>query len=120
MRRVQARSDRGHARWRGPGVPGGPALLAMLVAIAGACSVLQPNPECRIDDRCVAAVAAARSVAPLDGARVVVLAGRSLRGLFHAEVHVCHADGRNVLVDVMGDDLKAAVRDTPWDDPPCR
>jgi hypothetical protein len=95
---------------------------ALIAAMVGGCSVVQPNPECRISERCDAVLAAARSVASLDGARVVVLWGRG-QG-FHAEVHVCYADGRNALVDVMGDGvnptLKAGLREATWDKPPCR
>lgn len=97
------------------------AILAVMVVILGGCSA-QPNPDCRIDERCHAVLAAALSVVSYDNARVVVIWGRGVG--FHAEVHVCYADGRNELVDVMSDDLhpdlNAGVRDTAWDSPPCR
>jgi len=74
-----------------------------------------------LDERCDAVLAAARSVVSYDNARVVVIWGRGLG--FHAEVHVCYSDGRNALVNVVSDDLhpdlKAGVRDTAWDRPPC-
>jgi len=99
-----------------------PVVVALIAAALGGCSAVQPNPDCRINERCDAVLAAARSVASFDGARVVVIRGRG-RG-FHAEVHVCHADGRNTLVDVMGDGvhpaLEAGLRDAAWDNPPCR
>ena len=53
-----------------------PVGLALTAAILGGCSVVQPNLDCRINERCDAVLAAARSVVPLDGARVVVLWGR--------------------------------------------
>ena len=97
-------------------------VAALIAVIVGGCSAAQPNPDCRIDERCDAVLAAARSVASFDEARVVVIWGRGLG--FHAEVHVCYADGRNALVDVMGDGvnpaLKAGLRDPAWDRPPCR
>lgn len=92
--------------------------VAMLAAIVTGCSSVRPDVDCRINKRCDAVLAAAQSVTPIDQARVVVIWGRGFG--FHAEVHVCYGDGRNVLVDVMGDDLKAAVRDTSWESPPCR
>jgi hypothetical protein len=79
---------------------------------------LQTNPDCRMNVRCEAVLAAAQSVVSFDNARVVVIGGRGR--VFHAEVHVCYADGRDALVDVMGEDLKAVIRDTAWDSPPCR
>lgn len=88
--------------------------------MVGGCSLGQSNPDCRINERCDAVLAAAGSATPLDNARMVVLWGRSPPGVFDAEVHVCYADGRNALVDVIGEDLKASVRDKPWDNPPCR
>jgi hypothetical protein len=95
-----------------------PVALTLTATLFGGCSIVEPNPDCRITERCDAVLAAARSVASFDGGRVVVIWGRGPG--FHAEVHVCYSDGRNTLVDVMGDDLKARVRDTAWDSPPCR
>jgi hypothetical protein len=98
------------------------AILAVMAVVLAGCSTIQPNPDCRINERCDAVLAAAQSVVSYDNARVVVIWGRGSG--FHAEVHVCYADGRNALVDVMGDDrrpnLKAGVRGTVWDTPPCR
>lgn len=100
-------------------------LLITALLTVGACSPTAPSPsaalalsDCHLAGGCDAVLAAARQVASLDGARVVVLQGRGLG--FHAEVHVCYANGSYVLVDVMGDDMKAAVRQHSWDNPPCR
>jgi hypothetical protein len=95
-----------------------PVALTLTAAILAGCSIVQPNPDCGIGERCDAVLSAARSIVPFDGARVVVVWGRG--PVFHAEVHVCYSDGRNALVDVMGDDLNAGLRDTTWDSPPCR
>jgi hypothetical protein len=101
-----------------------PVVVALIAAGVSGCSLLQPNPDCRINEQCDAVLAAARSAASFDGARVVVTWGRARGTAFHAEVHVCYSDGRNVLVDVMSQDghpaLRAGVRDTPWVNPPCR
>lgn len=98
------------------------AMLTLMAAILGGCSLVQPNPDCRINERCDAVLAAARSVVSYDNGRIVVIWGRGPG--FHAEVHVCYSDGSNALTDVMSDDLnhdlKAGVRDTVWDSPPCR
>jgi hypothetical protein len=92
--------------------------LAISAGLLAGCSLVQPDPDCRLAARCDAVRVAARQVVPFDNARVVVLEGRGLG--FHAEVHVCYADGRYVLVDVVGDDLGAAIREQPWDTAPCR
>ena len=94
--------------------------LALVIAagLLGACNLVGPNPDCRLAEGCDAVLIAARRVVSFDNARVVVLYGRGLA--FHAEVHVCYTDGRYVLVDVLGDDLGAGIRDQPWDSAPCR
>jgi hypothetical protein len=63
-------------------------------------------------------VNAARSVASLDDARLVVTVDRG--PVLHVDVHACYPDGRYVLVDVVGDDLVASVRADGWENPPCR
>ena len=92
--------------------------LAISAGLVGGCNLVRPNPDCRLAEGCDAVLGAARQVVSFDNARVVVLYGRGLA--FHAEVHVCYADGRYVLVDILGDDLGAAIRDQPWDSAPCR
>jgi hypothetical protein len=92
--------------------------LTISAGMLSGCGLVHPNPDCRLAEPCDAVLGAARSVVSFDGARVVVLWGRGLG--FHAEVHVCYADGSYVLVDVLGDDLNAAIRDQPWDSAPCR
>ncbi len=92
--------------------------LTFSAGVLSGCGLVRPNPDCRLAESCDAVLRAARSVVSFDSARVVVLQGRGLG--FHAEVHVCYADGRYVLVDVLVDTLKAATRDEPWDSAPCR
>ncbi len=92
--------------------------LAISVGLLAGCALVPPSPDCRIGARCDAVLEAARQVVSFSDARVVVLWGRGLG--FNAEVHVCYGDGRYVLVDVLGDDLGAAIRGQPWDTAPCR
>ena len=92
--------------------------LTIPVAVLAGCAIVRPNPDCGLGARCDAVLAAARQVVSFNDARVIVSQGRGLG--FHAEVHVCYGDGRYVLVDVLGDDLTAGIRDQPWDNPPCR
>lgn len=85
--------------------------------VAG-CALLQPNVDCSLGADCNEVLEATDEVAPITGARVVVLLGRG-RG-FHAEAHVCYPDGRYVLVDVIGEEFAASIRPIGWDEPPCR
>jgi hypothetical protein len=94
------------------------AVVVLVTATLGGCSMVESNPDCRLNERCEAVLAAARTVVSFNDARVVVIPGRG--PTFHAEVHVCYSDGTSALVDVMGEDLAAALRDATWERPPCR
>jgi hypothetical protein len=99
-------------------------VLITLLLVVGACSTREvptfdpAHVDCQIAGGCDGVLAAAAKVVSLDQARVLVGSGRGLG--FHAEVHVCYADGRYVLIDVMGDALNASVRAEPWPSAPCR
>lgn len=100
-------------------------LLMAGALFAAACSSTSPDPsglvprvDCRIAEGCGNVLAAANKLVPLGGANVVVFYGRGLG--FHAEVHACSGNGSYVLVDVMGPNRNASVRDQAWQDPPCR
>lgn len=99
-------------------------LLITLLFSVGACSTTEPprshlaQVNCQIAEGCDGVLAAAANVVSLAQTRVFVDYGRGLG--FHGEVHVCYPDGRYVLIDVMGDALKASVRAEPWPSAPCR
>lgn len=99
-------------------------LLITLPFGVGACSTTEAptshpaQVNCQLAGGCDGVLAAAAKVVSLDQTRVFVDSGRGLG--FHVEVHVCYPDGRYVLIDVIGDALKAGVRAEPWPSAPCR
>lgn len=104
------------------------AVLPLMLSVAACRSAPSPSPEpvptqaveCHLNpsELCGHVLAAARAVAPLAGARLVIVIDRG--PVFHADVHACYPDGRYILVDVVGDGFKASVRPEGWESPPCR
>ena len=107
--------------------------LAPLILIATTIGCTSPNPSPSPQDSlptfsiqclvhpvalCESVVNAAQSIVTLDGSNVVVTIDRG--PVFHADVHACYPDGRYVLIDVVGDDLRADIRQEGWEIPPCR
>jgi hypothetical protein len=99
------------------------AILFTLLLGVGACSTTEPSSSaiarlwCEISEDCEEVLAAAAKVVSLDESRIFVAYGEGQE--FHAEVHICHRDGRYILVDVTGDDLTASVRAEPRSVAPC-
>jgi hypothetical protein len=93
------------------------AVALLTVSMAG-CALVHPAIDCRLDHDCAAVLGATRTVVSLDAAHVVVIWGRGRD--FHAESHVCYANGRYVLVDVMGDAFRPSIREEGWSEPACR
>ena len=106
----------------------GAAVLSLMLSVSACQPAASPSPEpvptqaaeCHLNssELCGHVLAAARSVAALEGARLVIVIDRG--PVFHADVHACYPDGRYILVDVVGDDFNASVRPEGWENPPCR